>query len=71
MARIKQTIEKVFGKDTSLVERIRPLFHKQGITIISILTALSLAQQFILTITLAITGVLGGGGGPAASPPKD
>ena len=30
-----------------------------------------MAQQFILTITLAITSVFGGGGGRAASPPKD
>ena len=68
-ARIKQTIEKILDKDTSLEEKIRTLFREQGITIISILTALSMT---ISTIVLAITGVFGRReGGSAASPPKD
>ena len=58
VARIKQTLEKVLDKDTSLAEKIRILFREQGITIFSILTALSMN---ISTIVLAITGVLGGG----------
>ena len=62
-----QTLEKVLDKNTSLAERIRTLFHEQGITIISILTALSIT---ISTNVLAITGVFGGGRS-AASPPKD
>ena len=53
VARIKQTIEKVLDKDTSLAGRICTLFREQGITIFSILTALS----------MTITGVFGGGGG--------
>ena len=72
VARIKQTIEKVLDKDTSLAERIPTLFREQGVTIISVFTALSIA---ISTIVLAITGVFGGGGGgrggSAASPRKD
>ena len=40
VARIKQTLEKVLDKNSSLVERIRTLFREQGITIFSILTAL-------------------------------
>ena len=32
VARIKQTIEKILDKDTSLLERIRTLFKEQGIT---------------------------------------
>ena len=75
VARIKQTIGKVLDKDTSLAKRIRTLFWEQGITIISILTALFMA---ISTIVHAITGVFGGGGGGgggggeggSASPPK-
>ena len=68
VARMKQTIEKVLDKDTSLAERIRILFREQAITIISILTALSMT---ISTIVLAITGVFGGrGGGGSASLPK-
>ena len=53
-----------------MAERIRTLFREQGITIISILTALSMS---ISTIVFAITGVFwgGGGGGGSASPPKD
>ena len=68
VARIKQTLEKVLDKDTSLAERIRTLFREQGITIFSVLTALSTT---ISTIALAITGVFGGGGGTGGSPPKD
>ena len=66
VARIKQTLEKVLHKDTSLVEGIRTLFREQGITIFLILTALSMT---ISTIVLAIPGVFGGGTG--GSPPKD
>ena len=54
VTRIKQTIEKVLDQNTSLAERIRTLFREQGITIFSILTALSIT---ISTIALAITGV--------------
>ena len=68
VARIKQTLEKVLDKDTSLAERIRTLFKEQGITIFSILTALSVT---ISTIVLSITGVLEGGGGAGGSPSKD
>ena len=49
-----------------MTERIRTLFHEQGITMISVLTALSVT---IPTIVLAITGAFGGGG--FVSPPKE
>ena len=68
VAWIRQTIEKVLDKDTFLAEKIRTLFREQGITIFSILTALSMT---ISTIALAITGVFGGGGGAEGSPSKD
>ena len=68
VARIRQTLEKVLDKDTSLAERIRTLFREQGITIFSILTALSMT---ISTIVLAITGVFGGGSGTGGSSPKN
>ena len=67
-ARIKQTPEKVFDQNTSLAERIRTLFREQGITIFSILTALSMT---ISTIFLAIKSVFGGARGVGGSPPKD
>ena len=57
VARIKQTLEKVFDQDTSLAERIRTLFREQGITIFSI---------------LAITVVFGGRStGAGVLPSKD
>ena len=68
VARIKQTLEKVLDKDTSLAERIRTLFREQGITIFSILTALSMT---ISTIALVITRVFGGRGGAGGPPSKD
>ena len=53
----------------SLAERTHILFCKQGITITSIVTALSMT---ITTIVLAIKGVFGrGGGGGSVSQPKD
>ena len=68
VARIRQTLEKVLDQDTSLAERICTLFKEQGITIFSILTALSVT---ISTIVLAITGVSGGDGETGGSTPKD
>ena len=67
-ARIRQTLEKVLDQNTSLAERIRILFKEQGISIFSILTALSMT---ISTIVLTIIGVFGGGRGTGGSPPKD
>ena len=64
----KETISKVFNKDTSLGEKIRTLFREQGITIASILTAIGMA------IRVLVEALLPGGGGAAASggsPPKD
>ena len=68
VARIKQTLENVLDKNTSLAERIRTLLREQGITIFSILTAFSMT---ISTILLTITGVFGGGRGTGGSPPKE
>ena len=66
IAKIKQTIKKVLDKYKYLAERICTLFCEQGITIISVLTAL---QMTITTIAVAITGVFGGeeGGGGSSS----
>ena len=52
---VRQTIERVLGKDTFLAKRII-LLHEKGITIISILTAQSL---IISRIVLAIKSVFG------------
>ena len=50
-------MEKVLGEDKQLAERIRTLFCELGITIVSILNALSMT---ISAFVLAITGVFGG-----------
>ena len=65
--RIRETIRRLLHEDTTLAERIRTLFREQGITIVSILTAIGMA---ISTLVLAFTG--GGAGGtpsPAPRPP--
>ena len=49
--RIKQTLQKVLDKDTSLAEIIHTLFCEQGVTIFSILTGLSM---IISTIVLPL-----------------
>ena len=57
VARIRQTLEKVLDRNTSLTERIRTLFREQGITIFSILTALLMT---VSTNVLAINRSLWG-----------
>ena len=68
VARIKQIHENILDKNTSLAEIIRTLSRKQGTTIFSILTALSMT---ISAIVLAITGIFEGGSGTGGSSPKD
>ena len=53
--------ERVLDKDTSLAESI---FHKQDITIIAIITALSMTMS---KIALAMAGIFGGEGCTVAS----
>ena len=58
---IRESIMKFLDKETgTLVERIRTLFKEQGITIISILTALGMALGVLIETLL---------GGPSASTP--
>ena len=66
----KETIAKVFDKDSSLREKIRTLFREQGITIASILTAIRMA------IGALVEALLPGSGGSSTAlggepPPKD
>ena len=66
---IRQTLEKVLDKNTSLAERIRTLFREQGITLFSILTAFSMT---ISTIALVISGAFGEiDRGTRGSPPNE
>ena len=56
----KETISKVLDKDTSLAEKIRILFREQGITIASMLMAISMAITGVL-----VEALLPGAGGAA------
>ena len=59
---IKESITKFLDKETgTLGERIRTLFKEQGITIVSILTAIGMAIGVLIEALL---------GGPSASAPK-
>ena len=59
---IKESIKKFLNKETgTLGERIRTLFKEQGITIVSILTAIGMAIGVLIEDLL---------GGPSASTPK-
>ena len=62
----KKTIAKVLDKDTSLGEKIRTLFRDQGITIASILTAITMAIGVLVEALLPGGGgaISGGGGEP-------
>jgi len=66
ISRMRETISRVLHEDTTLGERVRTLFREQGITIVSILTAVGMA---ISTLVFALTG--GGGGAPASAAPSD
>ena len=69
-ARIKQTLEKIADGDTNLKERIKILWREQGVTLISVLTAVGMA---ISTIFLAIKNAFGirGNSGTKKPPSND
>ena len=60
---IRETLSRVFDKDVSLAERIRTLFCEQGVTVVTILTAMGIAIGMLVT---ALTG--GGTPSPAPAP---
>ena len=62
--RMRETISRILHEDTTLAERVRTLFREQGVTLLSILTAIGMA---ISTLVLALTG--GASGGSAVTPP--
>ena len=64
ISRVRETIRQILREDTTLGERIRTLFREQGITIVSIITAIGMT---ISTLVLALTG--GGSGAGGATPP--
>ena len=63
MVQIKESIVKFLDKETgSLAERIRTLFREQGVTIVSILTAIGMAIG-VLVEALLPSGAASSGGG--------
>ena len=66
LARIRQTIEKIADKDRSLKERLHILWREQGLTLVSVLTAVGMT---IATLVLALLPS-SGGGGSAKNPHK-
>jgi hypothetical protein len=59
--RIRDTLDKVLNIDRTFGEKLRTIFTEQGITLVSIMTAISAILAAI------ITALIGGGGAPAAS----
>ena len=66
--RIKETINKVLKEDTTLRERLKTLFKEQGITIVSILTAIGMIIGVIVEAVIPTTG---GGTTPPKPPSKE
>ena len=63
--RIKETINKVLKEDSTLGERLRTLFKEQGITIVSVLTAIGM---IIGVIVEAVIPTSGGAATPSKPP---
>ena len=63
LSRIRETMTRVLEGDKTLAERVRTFFREQGVTLVSILTAIGMA---ISTLVLALTG----GGGGTVTPPS-
>ena len=59
----KEKVAKVLDSNTSLAEKIRMLFRKQGITIASILTAIGMAIGVLVEVLLPGGGATASGGG--------
>ena len=69
ISRIRETINRILHEDTTLAERVRTLFREQGVTLVSILTAIGMA---ISTLVLSLTGGASGGSvTPPTPPPSD
>ena len=60
--RIKEILTKIMNEDTTLGEKLKTLFKEQGITIVSILTAIG------MTIGVIVEAIIPGGGGAAPTP---
>ena len=66
ISRIRETLHRILHEDKTLAERIKTFFREQGITVVSILTALGM---IISTIVLALPGGSAGGAAPPQPTP--
>lgn len=66
IGRMKETLYKMVHIDRTLREKLRTLFREQGVTVMSIITAIGLC---ISSIVLAIKGMFSGAEAPAPPPP--
>ena len=64
--RIKETINKVLKEHTTLGEKLRILFREQGITIVSVLTAIGM----VLGVVVKAVIPTGGGAVTPSKPPS-
>ena len=68
LARMRQTIDKVADGDRTLKERLKILWREQGLTIVSVLTAIGMT---ISTLVLALLPASGSGGGSTPHKVRD
>ena len=67
--RIKQTIDKMLNEDMTLGERVRTLFREQGITIVSVITAIGMAIGTLISSIIA--GIRGAASAVQPGPTPD
>ena len=67
VARIRQTLDKIADGDRSLKERLKILWREQGLTLVSVLTAIGMT---VSTLVLALQSTAAGGGGGGKNPHK-
>ena len=60
---MRETISRILHEDTTLVERVRTLFHEQRVTLMSILTAVGMSIS-----TLVLAFICGTPGGSTVNP---
>ena len=68
-ARMRQTVDKIADKDRTLKERLKILWREQGLTLVSVLTAIGMT---ISTLVLALlpNSSVGGSGKSGSNPHK-
>ena len=68
-ARIRQTVDKIADGDRTLKERLQILWREQGLTLVSVLTAIGMTISTLVLALLPASGS-GAGGGSGKTPHK-